>query len=155
MTQIDDVPAELADDLFRPARLRRAGYWAATGFVAALLLLTGLQDLSGYSVVRDEVTHLGYPTYFLVILGIWKLLGAAALLAPRRPLLKEWAYAGAFFVFTGALVSDAVKSYGYGEIALLIFLIPLTVVSWALRPASRRTPRAGDRSAVALRAGKK
>jgi hypothetical protein len=90
-----------------------------------------------------------------VILGIWKLLGAAALLAPRRPLLKEWAYAGAFFVFTGALVSDAVKNYGYGEIALLIFLIPLTVVSWALRPASRRTPRAGDRSAVALRAGKK
>jgi len=139
--EMNDVPAELADDLFEPARLRRVCYWVSTGVVAALLLITGLQDLAGYNVVRNETAHLGYPSYLLVILGIWKLLGTAALLAPRRPLLKEWAYAGAFFVWTGALASDAYKNFGYGEIALLIILIPLTIVSWVLRPADRRTPR--------------
>jgi hypothetical protein len=51
------------------------------------------------------VVHLGYPSYFLVLLGSWKVLGAVALLIPRRPLLKEWAYAGAFLTYTGAIVS--------------------------------------------------
>ena len=140
VAEIDDVPVELADSLFEPARLRRVCYWVATAVVAALLLITGLQDLTGLKAVTTEVAYLGYPSYLLVILGIWKLLGAIALLAPRRALLKEWAYAGAFFVWTGALFSDVYKNYAYPEILLLIILIPLTIASWALRPASRRTP---------------
>jgi hypothetical protein len=143
MTDIKGVPAELADDLFTRGRLQPVGYWAATGLVAALLLITGLQDLTSTKIVVTEVTHLGYPSYLLVILGIWKLLGAGALLVPRRPLLKEWAYAGTFFVFTGALGSDVYKNYGHFEIVLLVILIPLTIASWALRPAGRRTPRVG------------
>jgi hypothetical protein len=85
------------------------------------------------------LAHLGYPTYFLVLLGTWKLLGAGALLVPRRALLEEWAYAGAFFVYTGAIVSHLTTGYDLGEVPVLAILTIPTVLSWALRPPSRRT----------------
>ena len=69
------------------------------------------------------------------------MLAAAALIVPRRPLLKEWAYAGAFFTYTGAIVSHLTTGYALGEVGLLAVLTALTVLSWALRPPSRRIPR--------------
>jgi len=118
---------------------RSACYWLATAAVAAELGLGGLWDIARLPFVRDLVTHLGYPAYFLVLLGTWKVLGAIALLVPRRPLLKEWAYAGTFFTYTGAIASHLTTGYDLGEVGLLAVLAALTVVSWALRPASRRT----------------
>ena len=118
---------------------RSAGYWLATVSVAAELGLGGIWDTARIPYVRDLVTHLGYPSYFLVLLGSWKVLGAVALLAPRRPLLKEWAYAGAFFTYTGAIVSHLSTGYDLNELPLLAVLTALTVLSWALRPPSRRT----------------
>ena len=87
------------------------------------------------------MTHLGYPSYFLVLLGTWKVLGAFVLLIPGRPLLKEWAHAGAFFTYTGAIVSHLTTGYALGEVGLLAILTVLTVLSWALRTPSRRTLR--------------
>jgi DoxX-like family len=118
---------------------RSTGYWLATGLVVAELGLGGLWDIARLPFVADLVTHLGYPSYFLVLLGTWKVLGAVALLVPRRALLKEWAYAGAFFSYTGAIVSHLTTGYDLGEVGLLIILTALTAVSWALRPPSRRT----------------
>ena len=86
---------------YRSMRWRSVGYWLATVSVAAELGLGGIWDIARIPYVRDLVTHLGYPSYFLVLLGSWKVLGAVALLVPRRPLLKEWAYAGAFFPTPG------------------------------------------------------
>jgi len=53
------------------------------------------------------LARLGYPPYLLTIFAVWKLPGALALLVPRPrfPRLKEWAYAGAFFNYTGAAAS--------------------------------------------------
>lgn len=124
----------------------KTAYWAATVLVTTELLLGGAWDVLRLPQVRVVTDHLGYPPYFLVILGVWKLLGAAALLAPRLPLLKEWAYAGVVFADTGAIASHLTVGYGAGELAFLIPLLGLTVLSWSLRPPSRRVspPGAGS-----------
>jgi hypothetical protein len=123
----------------RSVRWRSAGYWLATVLVVAELSVGGIWDIARIPYVHDLVVGLGYPSYFLVLLGSWKVLGAVALLVPRRPLLKEWAYAGAFFTYTGAIASHLTTGYALNELPLLTVLTALTVLSWALRPPSRRT----------------
>src|SRR6266545_5129434 len=124
---------------YRSRRWRAAGYWLATAAVTGELAVGGIWDIARLPFVRDVVTRLGYPEYFLVLLGTWKILGAAALLVPYRPALKEWAYAGAFFTYTGAIVSHLTTGYALGEVPELAVLTALTAMSWALRPPSRRT----------------
>jgi hypothetical protein len=119
---------------------RTAVYWAATILVAAELAVGGVWDITRSPEVREVVEGLGYPGYFLVILGIWKVLGMAALVAPGLPLLKEWAYAGVVFTDTGAIASHLVVGYRVDELAILIPLLALTVLSWSMRPSSRRPP---------------
>ncbi len=117
-----------------------AGYWITTGLLAFVLLSGGLADVVHEGGTLEVVTKLGYPEYLLTILGTWKVLGAIALVAPRFPRLKEWAYAGAFFEMTGAAASHAARGdYGPGAFHILVplTLAILVVASWALRPQSR------------------
>jgi hypothetical protein len=128
---------------------RTIGYWAATGFVAMELVAGGVLELCHSNVAFGIVTtinHLGYPIYVLNILGVWKLLGAIALLMPGLPILKEWAYAGVTFNMTGAIVSHLCSGDGVKKILPPLMVLAVTAVSWALRPASRRcnTQRLGN-----------
>ncbi len=84
------------------------------------------------------MSGLGYPLYFLRIIGVWKLLGVVAILIPRFPLLKEWAYAGFFFVMTGAVLSHLVHADAASEYFGPVLLLVLTIVSWYYRPSERR-----------------
>ncbi|MFZ1176320.1 MAG: DoxX family protein [Mycobacterium sp.] len=118
-------------------RAQMTTYWIATGLLVAELTLGGIWDVLRIPLVRNVVTHLGYPTYFLVLLGTWKLLGAVALVVPRFPLVKEWAYAGVVFVFSGAIVSHLTTGKDVQEVAFCSIVLILTVASWALRPATR------------------
>src|SRR6266700_6388189 len=121
-------------------KLKGIGYWATTIIIALELLAGGVTDLIhgpallfvGEPVV-SVLAQLGYPVYLLTILGVWKLLGAIALLMPRFPRLKEWAYAGAFFEMTGAAASHAARGDNASALGLLIFAA-LILASWALRP---------------------
>ena len=114
-------------------------YWVTTALVVFELALGGLWDILRVPQVRSLIQQLGYPPYFLVILGTWKLLGAVALIIPRFPRLKEWAYAGVFFDLTGAVASLLASGLmNAGTIAYPIAMMGVAVASWALRPPSRR-----------------
>jgi len=84
---------------------RLIAYWVTTVLLSAELLVGGVWDVLRIPYVRGVMERLGYPDYLLLILGVWKLPGAAALLVPRFPRLKEWTYAGLVFNMTGAAAS--------------------------------------------------
>src|SRR5262249_56414645 len=85
--------------------------------------------------------QLGYPVYFVMILGFWKLLGSLALVIPGLPRVKEWAYAGIFFNMTGAAVSHVVCHDAAWHVIVTLGLAALAVASWGLRPYGRTLGR--------------
>ena len=120
-------------------RNRAVVYWVTTALLVFELVLGGAWDVLRVPHVRVLMERLGYPIYFLVILGVWKLLGAVALVIPRYPRLKEWAYAGVVFNLTGALASHVASGdIEVGPIAYLVVMTGVTAASWSLRPPSRR-----------------
>lgn len=112
-------------------------FWTATTIVAAELLVGGLMDLARTPYVVGVVTGIGYPVYILTILGLGKVPGALVLLVPGLPRLKEWAYAGAVFEMAGAALSLAATGRPATELIAPLAFVALTLISWALRPASR------------------
>jgi uncharacterized membrane protein len=113
-------------------------YWIATVWLAAGMLAGGLQQLlqvGGYVAILQ---HLGYPLYFMSIIGTWKILGVIAILIPRFRLLKEWAYAGFFFVMSGAVISHIAMGDSMKEIYASLSLLILTAISWYFRPTDRK-----------------
>ena len=117
-------------------KAKSIAYWSTT-VLTAFSMSGGVAQLARVPGVVDGFVRLGYPLYFVTILGFWKVAGAIAILVPRFPRLKEWAYAGIFFDLTGAAWSTAAVHGGaFHILAPLVFAV-LTVVYWALRPASR------------------
>jgi len=122
-------------------KAKSIAYWTTTILVAMPIGSGGVGQLAQFHANPHSVVPvLGYPMYFFAILGFWKILGAIAILVPRYPRLKEWAYAGIFFDLTGAALSCAAVG-GYGDYAFHVLapliITGLTVASWALRPQSR------------------
>ncbi|MDO6434849.1 DoxX family protein [Flavitalea sp. BT771] len=120
-------------------------YWIATLWLSLGMTATGLVQLfklSSHGSVSppgaDGIKLLGYPVYFLTLLGIWKILGVVAVLVPKFPLLKEWAYAGFFFVMSGAIFTHIALGNPINDIFPSLLLLTLTLVSWFFRPADRK-----------------
>lgn len=113
-------------------------YWVATLWLALGMASTGAVQLFKLPADVEMMARLGYPSYLLTILGIWKLLGVAAVLIPKYPLVKEWAYAGFFFAMSGAVFSHIVSGDGVKDIFGPSLLLVLTFVSWYFRPEDRR-----------------
>ena len=113
------------------------GYWVTTAFLLFNVLAGAIAELVQRKDNVEGMIFLGYPLYFMMILGVWKVLGTIALLMPGFPRLKEWAYAGIFFNMTGAAISHAVSGSAAWHILYTGFLAVLTLASWALRPQSR------------------
>ena len=114
-------------------------YWVATVLLAIGMLQSGIFAVLRTKQWVDLITPLGYPVYFLTILGAWKILGVIAILIPRFKLLKEWAYAGFFFAMTGALASHlACGDYAIKAILGPVFQTIFLLSSWYFRPASRK-----------------
>jgi hypothetical protein len=116
-------------------------YWVATVWLALGMVSTAAVQLLKMKEGQggaNSITHLGYPIYLLTILGVWKILGVVTVLIPKLPLLKEWAYAGFFFIMSGAILSHIALGDYVKEIFPSLLLLILTMVSWYFRPADRK-----------------
>jgi uncharacterized membrane protein YphA (DoxX/SURF4 family) len=114
-------------------------YWIATVWLSLGMTVSGgMQIVKPKEEVEIICNHLGYPLYFLTIIGIWKLLGVIVVLLPKLPLIKEWAYAGFFFVMSGALASHIYMKDPFSEAFGPCLLITLTIISWYFRPAEAK-----------------
>ena len=116
-------------------------YWIATVWLSLGMASTGLVQLlktkEGPGGV-DSMTQLGYPSYLLTLLGTCKILGVVAVLLPKFPLLKEWAYAGFFFIMFGAIYSHIGSGDQMKEIFPAVLLMLLIIISWCFRPSNRK-----------------
>jgi len=113
-------------------------YWVATIFLSFGMLAGGIQQVLQIGGYNEIVTKLGYPLYLLSIIGTWKILGVVVILIPKYKLVKEWAYAGFFFVMTGAAISHIIVGQPLVEAMPALVLLVVIVVSWHFRPADRK-----------------
>ena len=129
--------------------IRTVAFWTATIFGPASFVIGGVLNLSQSQQVAETMHHLGYPTYFALILGFWKLAGAIAIVAPGFPRLKEWAYAGFFFDLTAAAASRASVGDSAADVIAPLVFLALVIASWALRPSSRKLASPAERGSDA------
>ncbi|HEV2480176.1 MAG TPA: DoxX family protein [Puia sp.] len=113
-------------------------YWIATLWASLGLTATAIVQVFGKNAEAAHIANLHYPGYFITLLGCWKFLGVIALLIPKFPLVKEWAYAGIFFVMTGALYSHLAVGDPFKEIYPCLLLLVLILISYLFRPAGKR-----------------
>jgi DoxX-like family len=113
-------------------------YWTATLLLGTENVVGGLMAIFRWTPYAAILKHLGYPEYFMVIIGIWYTAAGVILLAPRFPRLKEWAYAGLVINFTGAAASHMVAGDPVGALVAPTLFTGLAITSWALRPPARR-----------------
>lgn len=113
-------------------------YWIFTGWASLGLISTAIVQIFGLKTKADYISHLGYPHYFLTLLGIWKILAVIAILVPKFPRIKEWAYAGLFFLMSGAIYCHLAVGDPFGDLFPSLLLFVLILISWYFRPADRR-----------------
>lgn len=117
---------------------RKLWYWIITVLLSFCIFSGGLAQAMQVKGVVQGFKPLGYPNYFITIIGIWKMLGIIAILIPNFKLLKEWAYAGIFFVMSGAVISHIASDDISVQIIAPIVLAIFSVLSWYLRPVDRK-----------------
>jgi len=117
---------------------RLSAYWLSTGLLTLGMFSGGVAQVLRAKWNVEGIVHLGYPLYFMTIIGTWKILGVIALLVPGFGLVKEWAYAGFFFAMTGAIVSHLASGDRITQVVAQSIFVVLIVVSWRLRPANRK-----------------
>jgi hypothetical protein len=116
--------------------MKKRAYWILTALLAFFIGIGGAAEFTSVASA-DAIVALGYPEYFVKIIAFWKMLAAIAILVPRFPRLKEWAYAGIFFNMTGAAVSTIVSGSELWHPVVELSIAAMTIASWALRPPSR------------------
>lgn len=116
-------------------------YWIVTVFLSIGMLAGGIQQMLQIGGYNEIITRLGYPLYFLSIIGTWKILGVIVIIVPGVRLIKEWAYAGFFFVMSGAFISHIAVGEPFKEAVPSLVLLLATVISWYFRPDDRKISR--------------
>jgi hypothetical protein len=120
------------------AHVRVVAYWTTTALLATECFVGGVMGALQLEPFKRVVTHLGYPLYFMTILGVCYMSAGVVLLAPRLPRLKEWAYAGLTFIYTGATASHIWVGDDAKTLVGPLIFVALAAISWTLRPLPRR-----------------
>lgn len=113
-------------------------YWTSTILLSLGMLSGGIGQILMFPSTVEGMVKLGYPLYFLTIIGICKIIGVIAILSPGLPLVKEWAYAGLFFLMMGATLSHMASGDPITEAMAPLFFLTLIVFSWRFRPVNRK-----------------
>ena len=119
-----------------PMNKKKIAFIAVTALFALATLPGAVMDLIQPQIAVDMMVKLGLPLHILTLVGIWKLLGIAALATPRYRRLNEWAYAGFFFDLTGAAFLHGAGG-DYAGIAPPLVLVSLLAASYVLRNRAR------------------
>ncbi|WP_246124124.1 DoxX family protein [Nocardia bhagyanarayanae] len=143
------MPQQATDEKSAPAarkdrdssRIRLIAFWATTLVIVFELVAGSVWNLVPIEWIEIQLKHLGYPHFLAYVLGAWQVGAAVAIIAPGLPLIKEWAYAGAFFLWSGAVASHMAVGDGFGSWSAAMFFTICAIASWMLRPADRRLPR--------------
>jgi hypothetical protein len=102
-------------------------YWTGTVLTSLWFGASGFFELTRNPIVWNITLQLGYPAYFIYVLGIAKLSGIIVLLIPGKLLrLKEWVFAGIFFDIIFAFSS---KLSVVGPLGTVDAIIAFTMVS--------------------------
>ncbi|MER5626724.1 DoxX family protein [Streptosporangium sp. NPDC002544] len=141
----DEKPTTVARSGWNWSRIRPLAFWATTFVIVFELTAGSVWNLLPIEWVEVQLRHLGYPHYFAYILGVWQAGAAVAIIAPRLPLIKEWAYAGAFFLWSSAVASHLIVGDGLQTWGVPLMFGTCAIASWVLRPADRRLPETGLR----------
>jgi DoxX-like family len=136
----DEKSATVARSTRNWSRIRPIAFWATTFLIVFELIAGSLWNLLTIEWVEVQLHHLGFPHFFAYILGAWQAGAAVAIIAPRLPLIKEWAYVGALFLWSGAVVSHLSARDGFEVWWFPLVFATLAIASWVLRPADRRLP---------------
>ncbi|HVW96387.1 MAG TPA: DoxX family protein [Mucilaginibacter sp.] len=122
-------------------KTKKIVYWIATLWLSLGMISTGAVQLLKQSSGpggAESMAHLGYPAYLMTLIGICKIAGVLVILMPGFRLLKEWAYAGFFFIMSGAIFSHIAVGDAVTAALPALLLLVLTVLSWYLRPGERK-----------------
>lgn len=111
-------------------RNKKIIYWSVTGLFSAYMILTAIPNVTLEPQSVTMITGLGYPEYFIRMIGIAKIIGAIAILLPNLRRLKEWAYAGLFFDLAAATISIVMMGGLNAQIIFMIIPIIFLFVSY-------------------------
>ncbi|MEV4185708.1 DoxX family protein [Streptosporangium canum] len=136
----DEKSTTVARSGWNWSRIRPIAFWATTFVIVFELTAGSVWNLVPIEWVEAQLRHLGYPHYFAYILGVWQAGAAVAIIAPGLPLIKEWAYVGAFFLWSSAVASHLIVGDGLQTWGVPLVFGACAIASWALRPADRRLP---------------
>ena len=100
-------------------------YWIFTIILALFMIFSASTELMQLESAKQALILIGYPVYLNLILGVAKLLGAAAILQTKFKTIKEWAYAGFLIDFIGAAASYLLNGNG---IVPALFVMPFIIV---------------------------
>jgi hypothetical protein len=136
----NDKAATVARSGWNLSRIRPIAFWATTFIIVFELAAGSVWNLVPIEWMEVQLRHLGYPHYFVYILGVWQVGAAVAIIAPGLRLIKEWAYVGTFFLWSSAVASHLIVGDGLQAWGVPLMFGVCAIASWVLRPADRRLP---------------